>query len=204
MCPSPLLPIYNVIQFKCCNFYFTRFFSFVNLCLLLYYFSHLYLHNYVSARNWRNKFMLFHFYFILPWPWSPEQPPVTNKRIPLLSSFEAAIYFSRWQFPQGAFYFNLHSSISKGQGSICSFNLNLVLYTNKKTNKWKTEPMSIMILVVALRLHNSRSNLNRSRNVASKRDRKTGEKRLGARERTRTSRKSRRALTLGKGRGHGI
>ena len=22
MCPSPLLPIYNVIQFKCCNFYF--------------------------------------------------------------------------------------------------------------------------------------------------------------------------------------
>ena len=26
LCPSPLLPIYNVIQFKCCNFYFTRLF----------------------------------------------------------------------------------------------------------------------------------------------------------------------------------
>ena len=31
------------------------FLSFVNLYLLLYYFSQLYLHNYVSARNWRNK-----------------------------------------------------------------------------------------------------------------------------------------------------
>ena len=45
--------IYNVIQFKCCNFCSTHF-SFVNLYLILCYIT-LYLQNYVSARYWRNK-----------------------------------------------------------------------------------------------------------------------------------------------------
>ena len=39
MCPSPLLPIYNVIQFKCCNFYFTRFFLCKSLSVSILLFS---------------------------------------------------------------------------------------------------------------------------------------------------------------------
>ena len=48
---APLVPPGPYAYVKRSNFYFTRFFfSFVNLYLLLYYFSRSYLHNYVSAR----------------------------------------------------------------------------------------------------------------------------------------------------------
>ena len=39
MCPSPLLPIYNVIQFKCCNLCFTRFFLCKSLSVTILFFS---------------------------------------------------------------------------------------------------------------------------------------------------------------------
>ena len=48
-------PIYNVIQFKWCNFCFMRFFFLIKFYLLLFTSFTLYLHNYVSARTWRNE-----------------------------------------------------------------------------------------------------------------------------------------------------